>query len=229
MPIKLPVHTRLYVKRTPWLYRLAKHLTDKRAKALLCGRNSDLCIEGYQSSGNSFSFALLRVANVKLRIAHHCHSFANLQMALDYGVPAVCLVRHPEDAISSRVARFNSDLEDSILEYIDFYELAQKQLDRLIVVTFEVLTKNTEQFLRQMAEATGKPFPLDDIDGLRVRACREMREWSEQAGLAELISLPYSPREEMKMRIRDQIRNAPQYAHACAIWNAVAKKGARWG
>ena len=46
--LDLPIRTRLFIKRTPWLYRLTKHLTDRRAKHLLCDRATDLCIEGYQ-------------------------------------------------------------------------------------------------------------------------------------------------------------------------------------
>ena len=95
----LPVRTRLFIKRTPWLYRPAKHLADRHAKGKLCDATTDLCIEGYQSSGNSFSFGILRHASSKLRIAHHCHSVANLRLALDYGVPTVCLIRDPKSAI----------------------------------------------------------------------------------------------------------------------------------
>ncbi len=220
--LKLPTPARLYIKRTPWLYNIAKRLTDPRAPRLLCNATSDLCIDGYQSSGNSFSVALLHVANSQLRIARHCHSFANLQMALNYGIPAVCLVRHPDDCIPSRVARFKITLDHAVFDYLDFYRLAQRQLDRLIVVTFDELTKDTGRFLTRMADATGQPIPLDDLDSMQEEAMRRMRAHAKKKGKPQRVSLPYGPREEEKGLIRERFRSSPHHAEACALWGAVA-------
>ena len=220
----LPVRTRLFIKRTPWLYRPAKRLTDRRAKGKLCNATTDLCIEGYQSSGNSFSFAILRHANDSLRLAHHCHSVANLQLALNYGVPTVCLIRDPESAISSRVSRFGGDLEDAVLGYVDFYRFALKHIDRLIIVTFEELTQNPQGFLEKLSREIGLDFPLENVEELKEWAIGSVREWSEKRGNPDRISLPLESRGRTKARIQQDMRNCRYFPDAIAIWQQIMQR-----
>jgi hypothetical protein len=219
----LPAYARLFVKRTPSLYRPAKRLAGHGDAGQLCDRTTDLCIEGYPSSGNSFSFALLRIANDRLRIAHHCHSVANFRLALGYGVPAVCLIRDPEDAIASRLARFKGNLRSSVLEYIDFYDFALEHRDRLTIVTFEELTGNTAAFLERVAQASGQTFDLTDIERLKQKAVAYITRWSKQHGDPERISLPSSRREISKAQLRESIRGHRRFRDARCLWEEITR------
>ncbi len=222
--LNLPLRTRFYIKRTPWLYRLAKRLKDRRAKSLLCDRTTDLCIEGYPASGNLFSFALLHHANNSLRIAHHCHSVANLKFAFKYDVPAACLIRHPESAISSRLARFGGNLEYAVLDYTDFYGFVLQHADRLTIGTFEELTQNTGEWLGRLAQETGLAFSLENVEDMKEKATRGIREWHEKHGIPEKLPLPLAEREETKVRIRQEIRNCRYYPDAVVIWQRVTQR-----
>lgn len=219
--MEMPGAIRRFIKRTPLLYRPAKRMRDQRAKDLLCRRSTDLCIEGYESSGNSFSYAILRVANGKLRIAHHCHSVANLKLALHYGVPAVCLIRHPEAAISSRLARFGGTREDAVREYIDFHRFILRHIDSLVIVTFEELTQDTQRFLERLRQEAAVDLPFDDVEELKERAVRRMKERSSLWGAPEVISLPLETRETSKAQIQQELRNCPDYREAVAVWERI--------
>lgn len=78
------------------LNALRPSVADKLVKT-----NTDICIEGFPRSGNSFFFKLFKKANPEATIAHHIHSPIQLIRAVNLGIPAVALVRKPKDAIAS--------------------------------------------------------------------------------------------------------------------------------
>ena len=213
---------RLFIKRTPFLYRIAKHLRDERAEELLCNRNSDLCLEGYSSSGNSFTYNLLLRLNPSIRIGHHCHSVANIKLALAYGVPAVFLVRHPESAVSSRVVRFGVDVGQALIEYVDFYEYVRKNADRIIVVRFEDIVNDTAGSVCRIAEASRIEFNLDDLEAKKTEALAYLDEWSRKRGIPERASLPRDEREKKKAFIRDRLHTSSHYRRAEQLWKEVS-------
>ncbi len=43
---------------------------------------TDICIDGYPRSANSFSVRMFQQANPDTHIAHHTHSIANIQKAI---------------------------------------------------------------------------------------------------------------------------------------------------
>lgn len=217
----LTLRTRLWIKRTPWLYRSAKRLTGRGAADHLCTRDSDLCIEGYPSSGNSFSFALLRFSDPDLRIAHHCHSVANLAIALSYGVPAVCLIREPTDAIASRLARFGGDVQSAVVEYIDFYRFAVRHRDRLTIVTFDEVTREPMTFLTRIERACGRRFAIADAADLDRRAREYMTRWTRRNDDVIRVSLPVAQRERDKARMYDAIVRSSRFADAQALWRVL--------
>lgn len=73
---------------------------------LLVTRETDLCVDGYPRSANSFATSAIQAAQQPepISIAHHTHVAANLMQACEWGVPAVMLIRAPKDAIVSFTA-----------------------------------------------------------------------------------------------------------------------------
>lgn len=72
---------------------------------LLVTRSTDLCVEGFPRSANSFAVGAIQHAQPEpLQIAHHTHVPANAMRACEWGIPTVVLIRSPQDAIVSRVA-----------------------------------------------------------------------------------------------------------------------------
>ncbi len=82
------------------LFRLRPAFDD-----LLVTESTDLCIEGFPRSANSFAVGAVRHAQPgPMQIAHHTHVPANAMRACEWGIPTVVLIRSPQDAIVSRVA-----------------------------------------------------------------------------------------------------------------------------
>ncbi len=82
---------------------------------LLVTESTDICIEGFPRSANSFSVQAFRYAQPQpVRIAHHTHVPANATQACEWNIPTVVLIRAPDDAIVSRIAL---DKEVQIVEH----------------------------------------------------------------------------------------------------------------
>ncbi len=71
-------------------------------------RQTQICIEGFQRSGNTFFKRLFSSHNKNVKVAHHNHSSASIKKAIKRGIPIIVLVRHPLGAISSLIAWDNS-------------------------------------------------------------------------------------------------------------------------
>lgn len=84
-------------------FRWAKSLAIKRIVHL----NSELMIVGYPRCANSFALAAFRSVNggsIKLRVATHVHSPAQVRQAIRWSIPCLVLIRKPDLAIPSLIA-----------------------------------------------------------------------------------------------------------------------------
>jgi len=72
---------------------------------LIVNKETDICIEGFPRSANSFAVEALRYAQADpIEIAHHTHVPANAMRACKLDIPTAVLIRTPKDAIVSRIA-----------------------------------------------------------------------------------------------------------------------------
>lgn len=72
---------------------------------LLVDDTTDICIEGYPRSANSFAVGAFEHAqSAPVQIAHHTHVPANPMRACERGVPTLVLIRDPYDTVVSHVA-----------------------------------------------------------------------------------------------------------------------------
>lgn len=218
--------TKAHVKRSPFLYRIAKHLKNRRAGEYLCNRSTDLCLEGYPSSANTFAFNLLLRLEPSLRMAHHCHTIANLKLAFAYGVPVVVLIRHPEEAVSSTVARFGGEVAQALAEYNEFHEFVRKNVERITIVRFEEVIDDTVAAVERIAGASGIRVDLSDLRAVKQDVLVHINEWSRKQGRSEQASAPRDDRESRKAPIRDQIRRSRRFRRAERLWREITAAGA---
>ena len=72
---------------------------------LLVSADTDICIEGFPRSANSFATGAFQYAQPEsVHIAHHTHVAANAMRACELQIPTVVLIRNPVDAIISNIS-----------------------------------------------------------------------------------------------------------------------------
>ncbi|MEJ7815737.1 MAG: hypothetical protein WKF53_11235 [Rubrobacter sp.] len=150
---------RRYVGRHPFLfynfYRLRPGYRD-----LLVDRRTQIVIEGFPRSGNTFAVVAFEQAQREsVRVAHHLHMPAQVIRAARWGIPTLLLAREPTDAALSWVIREPGvPIRQALKHYVSFYEKAAEYRDALVVGFFEEVTRDYGTVLERVNAKFGTGF-----------------------------------------------------------------------
>jgi hypothetical protein len=150
---------RRYVGRRPFLfynfYRLRPNYRN-----LLVDRRTQIVIEGFPRSGNTFAVVAFEQAQREsTRVAHHLHMPAQVIRAVRWGIPTLLLARKPTDAALSWVIREpRVPIRQALKHYVSFYEKAAEYRDALVVGFFEEVTRDYGMVLDRVNAKFGTGF-----------------------------------------------------------------------
>jgi hypothetical protein len=150
---KLPgTYLRIAQRRTP----LRDALSD----------TTDVLIEGFPRSGNSFLVSWVGRANPDLEIASHMHSVAHISAALRCEVPVVVVIRSPEAALAS-LAVFNPQvaLDTQIERYRRFHEGVADLASEVIISPFPATTATPHAVVSALERRLGRPLVQEPPGG----------------------------------------------------------------
>ncbi|MDQ1517098.1 MAG: hypothetical protein QOE80_2928 [Actinomycetota bacterium] len=177
---------------------------------------TDVVVEGYQSCGNTFARKALEQANPSLRIASHCHSWANVARGLRLGKPVVVLLRPPLDAVASHAVRMRlDDLDRELRRYHRFYRRVSAVTESVVLAPFEMTVDRFGDVVRALnARFATSLKPFDHTDpGARAVVFEEM-ELEALSTPSELdrmwrIARPSAEREEATRVMRARLGGMP--------------------
>ena len=144
-------------------YRYLRNIISKRPhlyffigrffkiKKFFINKNTDLVIEGFPRSGNSFLEACFKVLNKNIILAHHTHSVAQVKMGIKKNLPVILLIRDPSEATKSAYFFYKKKLSYNFLikEYIGFYESLIIYKKNTIVLDFKKIN-NFKKILKYL-------------------------------------------------------------------------------
>ncbi len=111
---------------------------DPRLRDYRITRRTDLVIDGYPRSGNTYALMAFVVANGPgLQVSSHLHTPRTIERAVGLGVPAIVLIRDPR-AVFGSALQYNpeADARRSIADYTAFYRRVLPLADRVVVADF---------------------------------------------------------------------------------------------
>ena len=126
-------------------------------------RDTELVIEGFPRSANTFALVAFEAMQDRpVRVAHHLHSAAQVLRAVEWGIPALVLVREPRDAIVSQHIYLGGKvtLATCARIYIDFHEPLVDSLDRLLVADFATVTDDWPAVMAALNRKYGTTFAV---------------------------------------------------------------------
>lgn len=146
---------------------------------------SELVIEGFPRCANSFAVKAFRAANdpeEQMHIGTHAHSPANIIMAIRWQVPTLVLVREPEDAVLSYVARIlefdevaglnkddpvNDPTVNRLISYWTkrfslFYDRLRPYVGCYVSADFRTVTKDFSEVIARLNRKYGKSYQVYD-------------------------------------------------------------------
>lgn len=131
-----------------------------RGHGVIVDANTAILIEGFPRSANSFSVAAFDYAQPgHPRIAHHLHAPAHVDEAMRLGVPAIVLIRDPDDAvIELSIARPHVTLRQSLRTYLVFYGSLLGKREGFVVAPFPQVTTDFGAVIREVNLRFGTSF-----------------------------------------------------------------------
>jgi hypothetical protein len=202
----------------------------------IAGPATEIVIEGFPRSANSFAVRAFRFAQEprEVRIAHHLHAPAQFQIAARHGIPAICLVRDPVDAIASMVIRSpRTPVGMGLRLYTQFYRRAAEFSDALIVSSFEEVTTDLGAAIERLNARFGqawKPYrnspANDEIVFERIR----VKNRDVKAGDLSKVAVPTAQRSARSNALHELIGSARYEglrAEAYGAYEAILPEGQR--
>lgn len=184
-PRQLSFSVRSWITRTPsaeFLYLpyqwwgQAKRRSDGRSlREGLVLPDTELMIDGFQGSANSFATAAFKLCQKRhVKLAHHRHAPILMVKAVRLSIPIILTVREPESTVVSLTSRWpHISVEQGLKSYVGFYKALQPYVDNFVVSTFQLTTNHLDKVI----EVTNKKFStsFDLIDPERANAeCKEI-------------------------------------------------------
>lgn len=187
-------------------------------------RDTDVCIEGFPRSANTFAFFPFSLWNPGVRVAHHLHVPMQVRRAVALGVPCVVLIRRPLDALSSLLLMDGDRLGDAVAcrSYINFYARTLDLRDEVVTCTFEEVTADPFVVVDRLNRSYGTSFeghPLDAEE--RVALARRIERYHRREEIQEAaFTVPSEGRQRLKQAVRARLVAHPLLEQAELIYRA---------
>lgn len=181
-----------------------------RGRPAIVGDETELVIESYPRSGSTFAVAALRAAQDRyVEIAHHTHAPAQVIEAVRRRIPALVLVRRPEDAVLSLLVHSPYLTPASALRgFVRFYTPLLRHRSGFVVADFDTVVSDFGRVVDALNDRFGTAyarFQHTEASVARVLADID-RDFAEQVPdrdrLERMAARPSATRAARKEQLR---------------------------
>lgn len=136
--------------------------TGKPSYTQLVNKDTQLVIEGFPRSSNTFSVLALQNAQpTPIKIAYHFHAPAQIIRAAKLEIPILVPIRDPTSVAASFVTRWPEYSVDQVLElYIWFHSQIAAYRDNYIVGDFREIIQDYNSIIQRINKKFGTNFLL---------------------------------------------------------------------
>jgi len=215
-----------YITDDPWLYLM--HLKRIGKAYLFPHRSTDLVIEGFPRSANTFSMYLFREACPDGVLASHVHYIASLKSAQEYNIPTIILYRDPVDAVVSTAQQMQISHENAtecdylLRRWYRFYSYALKHEGTYCFANFEDTINNPESFISGLSNLLKLSLDPSKIQKCARDALDKIHH-NEKKKDEQGSSLPRESRNEGKAVYRENILKLESITQSSEIFELLKK------
>ena len=180
------------------------------------GPGTELVIDGFPRSGNTFALVAFEVAQpAPVRVAHHTHASAQVVAAARSGLPVILTVRRPIDAVVSHCQYYAEvSMTTALLTYLVFYRRCLPFRDRVVAATFDEITSDMGGVIDRTNARFATAFARFDHTEENVARCFELIEAQvpeERFGEARerVLPRPTEARESGRAELRARYERLP--------------------
>jgi len=180
------------IRRSHALYYIYTLYNGNNTK-ILVNKDTDIVIEGFGGSGNTFLLrAFMLPQLLPYSVAHHAHTPSQIIRGANLKIPVILIVRNPKDAVRS------PDIESSlcnvvVIEFgkaIKDFGVAIAEVNRVYNKNFNIFSPTAENIeLIQSEQKTAKPGTERIVN---VDTVTDILENESLANLVEKANILYS-------------------------------------
>lgn len=169
-----PMFWYLYQPYILWGKIKRKALTPDEVNEGLLLPDTELVIDGFQGSANSFATVAFKYCQTKpVRLMHHCHAPVLIIKAIQQQVPVLLTVRQPIDTVLSLTSRWpHISITQALKSYIGFYTKLKPYSSQCVISTFTQTTQQLDQVIDVINHRFSTKFNLVNVD-LANSECRK--------------------------------------------------------
>lgn len=211
----------------PFLYLPLRRIT--RPEATL-GPDTELIVEGFPRSGNTYAEFALRASQPRpIRIAHHSHAPAQVLAGYKRSIPVILAVREPRASLLSYASRVGHarllPVEFLLDEYIWYHRSILPTASGVLAVTLDDLIHRFDIVLSELNRRFDLDLRNDEmaLHDLETRAVQLMdAQFERRFGRSVSASNPYRDRsdeEEFRDRAKEILDSEPLNARMETAWS----------
>jgi hypothetical protein len=123
----------------------------QRYDGKVVGPQTDVVIEGFPRSGNTYFVAAFQLAqDMEVRIASHLHYPSQITCGMQLNIPVLVVIREPIEALTSYYIREPSvSVGHMVTHYRRFYDCALSSRRSVLLCTFEQLTADFDAIIQR--------------------------------------------------------------------------------
>jgi hypothetical protein len=150
------------VGQYPTCYEIWCRLFTPSTLNRFVSNDTDIVIEGFPRSGNTFAVAAFTIAqNRSVKFARHTHKVMQIVRAVELNVPTLVLIRPPADAVVSLTIRHPYiSLQQGLRIYIRYYKGVKPYRQGYTLAKFENVITDFGQVIKQVNDQFGTGFEM---------------------------------------------------------------------
>jgi hypothetical protein len=190
----------------PAIYLPLARLRHGAREDRLVRRDTELVIEGFGRSGNTFAVVAFQLVQDRpVRVVHHTHAAAQIIRAVKLGIPTVLLVRDPVDTAVSHMMYRNVAAPAALRAWSRYHRRLISYRGGFVAARFEVSTTDLGAVIREVNRRFGtsfEEFRHTDENVRQVYAQIERLNRARYGRVTETISRPTAGRDRRKGALR---------------------------
>jgi len=220
---RLAVHT--FLGRYPSIFYPLYGMRSRMRKNLVSA-NTEIVIEGFPRSANTYAVTAFERAQTKqVIIGHHVHAPAPVIRAIQWGIPTLVLIRQPAEAVASLAVYMpHIPIAQALRAYTSFYKTVFPMRAGFVTATFEMVTARFREVVLRINERFDKDFGVPRLgsdEEENVFQVIDRKNQHANHGLNCRTSRPSAQREQSRLqalRLIEQPRYQRQLAAAQDIY-----------
>jgi hypothetical protein len=172
-----------------WWTQIKRKINGKNPKEAIIRPTTELVIDGFQGSANSFATELfIQSQKHPVELSHHLHSPSQIIEAINLKIPVLLTIREPKGAVISLMSRWpHVSVNQGIRSYIAFYSKLKPYASDLIISDFEQTTKHLDVMINRVNQKFNTNFDAVNVNQFDKKKAIEKKHKTKKTSLRSQI------------------------------------------